>query len=70
MSAPDPQPIPKLRQGPPPSTANGRRVLLGVAAFFLVLLAFVLVLVFTIGIHNHGVKPPPPGQPTRNSSEP
>ena len=63
------QPIPKLRQGPPPSTTSGRRVLIGVAVLFLVLLAFVLVLVFTIGIHNHGVKPPP-GPPARSSSHP
>ena len=71
MTGPDQQQsIPKLRQGPPPSPTSGRKVLLGVAAFFLVLLAFVLVLVFTIGIHNHGVKPPPPGQPTKNFSTP
>jgi hypothetical protein len=62
-----PQPTPRLRRGPAPSETNGRKVLIGVAAFFLLLLAFVLILVFTIGIHNNGVKPPPPGQPTRNS---
>jgi hypothetical protein len=64
-----PQPTPKLRQGPPPSATSGRKVLIGVAAFFLVLVTFVLVLVFTIGLHNHGVKSPP-GPPTKNSSKP
>jgi hypothetical protein len=50
---------PHLRRDPNPTPTNGRRVLLAVAAFFLVLLGFVLVLVFAIGIHNHGVKIPP-----------
>ena len=34
-------------------------MLIGVAVFFLLLVAFVLTLVFTIGLHNNGVKPPP-----------
>jgi hypothetical protein len=50
---------PHLRRDPAPDSTNGRRVLLGVAAFFLLLLGFVLVLVFTIGVHNHGIKVPP-----------
>jgi hypothetical protein len=50
---------PHLRRDPEPSATNGRRVLLAVAGFFLLLLGFVLVLVFTIGVHNHGIKVPP-----------
>jgi hypothetical protein len=50
---------PHLRRDPAPNPTNGRWVLLGVAAFFLLLLGFVLVLVFTIGVHNHGIKVPP-----------
>jgi hypothetical protein len=34
-------------------------VLIAVLAFFLLLLGFVLVLVFTVGVHNNGVKIPP-----------
>jgi hypothetical protein len=50
---------PYLRRDPSPSTRNGRRVLLGVLAFFLLLVAFVVVLVVTVGLHNNGVKIPP-----------
>lgn len=54
-------PTPYLRRDPNPQQTNGRRVLIGVLIFFLLLLGFVLLLVFTIGVHNNGVKPPPPG---------
>jgi hypothetical protein len=57
-------PVPRLRQGPPPSANNGRRVLIGVFVFFLLLLGFVITLVVTIGQHNNGVKIPPGPQPT------
>lgn len=57
-------PVPRLRRGPPPTSANGRKVLLGVLVFFLVLLGFVITLVVTIGQHNNGVKIPPGPQPT------
>ncbi|HVW81663.1 MAG TPA: hypothetical protein VHB69_12075 [Mycobacteriales bacterium] len=53
------EPTPRLRRDPNPSTASGRKVLIGVAAFFVLLLAFVLTLVFTIGLNNNGVKIPP-----------
>jgi hypothetical protein len=52
-------PTPHLRRDPDPDPATGRRVLIGVLAFFLLLVAFVVVLVVTIGLHNHGVKIPP-----------
>jgi hypothetical protein len=52
-------PTPRLRRDPAPDPTNGRRVLVGVFLFFLVLVAFVLILVATIGLHNHGVKIPP-----------
>jgi hypothetical protein len=51
--------IPRLRRDPSPSSAGGRKVLIGVAVFFLLLVGFVLTLVFTIGVHNNGVKFPP-----------
>jgi hypothetical protein len=50
---------PYLRRDPDPTPTGGRKVLIGVFAFFLLLLAFVLTLVFTVGVHNHGVKIPP-----------
>jgi hypothetical protein len=50
---------PYLRRDPDPTPTSGRRVLIGVLVFFLVLLAFVLTLVFTVGVHNNGVKIPP-----------
>lgn len=53
------EPTPRLRRDPNPSATSGRKVLIGVAVFFLLLVAFVLTLVFTIGLHNNGVKPPP-----------
>jgi hypothetical protein len=52
------EPTPRLRRDPNPSTASGRKVLIGVAVFFLLLLGFVLTLVFTIGLGNNGVKVP------------
>jgi hypothetical protein len=52
-------PTPHLRRDPAPSSTNGRRVLIGVFVFFLLLVAFVVVLVVTVGMHNHGVKIPP-----------
>jgi hypothetical protein len=51
--------MPRLRRDPSPSQSNGRVVLIGVLVFFLLLIAFVLTLVFTIGVHNHGIKIPP-----------
>ncbi len=54
-----PSPTPRLRRGPEPDPRNGRRVLIGVLVFFLLLVTFVVVLVVTIGLHNHGVKIPP-----------
>ncbi len=65
MSEPTPS-VPRLRQGPQPAPTSGRRVVIGAFLVFLVLVAFVLTLVFTIGIHNSGVKPPP--APTSNST--
>jgi hypothetical protein len=50
---------PYLRRDPSPSARNGRWVLLAVLAFFLLLVAFVVVLVVTVGLHNNGVKIPP-----------
>ncbi|MGN6472604.1 MAG: hypothetical protein ACTHK4_03010 [Mycobacteriales bacterium] len=61
------EPVPRLRQGPPPEPGNGRKVLVGVAVFFALLVAFVLTLVFTIGIHNNGVKLPP--SPTATATQ-
>jgi hypothetical protein len=59
---------PHLRRGPAPKPGNGRKVLIAVAAFFVLLVGFVLVLVFTIGVHNNGVKaPPPPPRATQPS---
>jgi len=52
-------PVPYLRRDPNPSNTSGRKVLIGAALFFLLLVGFVLALVFTIGIHNNGVKIPP-----------
>jgi hypothetical protein len=52
-------PTPRLRRDPAPSSTSGRWVLIGVFAFFLLLVTFVVVLVVTIGMHNHGVKIPP-----------
>lgn len=65
----EPQPTPRLRQGPQPAPNSGRKVVLVAFAFFLALVGFVLALVFTIGIHNNGVKPPPGGPaPTSGSA--
>ncbi|HVT65390.1 MAG TPA: hypothetical protein VHD81_09560 [Mycobacteriales bacterium] len=52
-------PVPHLRRDPNPQQTSGRKVLIGVAVFFLVLVGFVLTLVFTIGEHNNGVVLPP-----------
>jgi hypothetical protein len=61
-------PLPRLRQGPPPPEGSGRKVLIGVFAFFVLLVAFVITLVVTIGQHNHGVKIPPGPRPTSTVS--
>lgn len=61
------EPVPRLRRDPNPSTTSGRRALIGVAVFFVLLVAFVLTLVFTIGVHNNGVKLPP-GAPSSSTS--
>lgn len=51
--------VPRLRRDPDPKQTSGRRVLIGVAVFFLLLVGFVLTLVFAIGEHNNGVVIPP-----------
>lgn len=56
---PDDAAVPRLRRDPDPAQTSGRKVLIGVAIFFLVLVGFVLTLVFTIGEHNNGVVLPP-----------
>jgi hypothetical protein len=61
------EPVPRLRRGPDPQPGNGRSVLIGAAVFFVLLVAFVLVLVFTAGIHNQGVRIPPPPTTTSRS---
>jgi hypothetical protein len=61
------EPVPRLRRDPNPSPTNGRRVLIGVGIFFVLLVAFVLTLVFTIGVHNHGVVIPP--QPSGTATQ-
>jgi hypothetical protein len=53
------QPVPRLRRDPDPKPTSGRKVLIAVAVFFLLLVGFVLTLVFTIGINNNGVVNPP-----------
>jgi hypothetical protein len=50
---------PHLHRRPAPRQGNGRKVLIAVAVFFVLLVGFVLVLVFAIGVHNHGAKAPP-----------
>jgi len=57
--------VPRLRRDPNPDAARGRKVLVGAAVFFVLLVGFVLVLVFTIGINNNGVKNPP--EPTQSA---
>lgn len=52
-------PTPHLRRGPVPSPGNGRRVLIGVLIFFLILIVAVVVPLVVIGLHNDGVKVPP-----------
>ncbi|HVT21270.1 MAG TPA: hypothetical protein VHE57_07785 [Mycobacteriales bacterium] len=61
------QPVPYLRRDPNPSSSNGRKVLIAAAVFFVLLVGFVLALVFTIGVNNHGVVIPP-GSDTRTGS--
>jgi hypothetical protein len=61
------EPVPRLRRDPNPNSTSGRKVLIGAAVFFLLLVGFVLTLVFTIGEHNNGVVIPP-GQPTPTTS--
>jgi hypothetical protein len=51
--------VPRLRRDPNPSSTSGRKVLIAVAIFFVLLVTFVLTLVFTIGEHNNGVVIPP-----------
>jgi len=55
----EPDPVPHLRRDAAPSQVSSRWVLIGALGFFLALITFVLVLVFTIGVHNSGVKIPP-----------
>jgi hypothetical protein len=43
---------------------------IGAFVMFLLLVAFVLVLVFTVGIHNNGVKSPPGSSTTTTTSSP
>jgi hypothetical protein len=50
---------PHLRRDPAPNPTNGRRVLIGVLVFFLILIAAVVIPLVVIGLHNHGVKIPP-----------
>ncbi|HVS68863.1 MAG TPA: hypothetical protein VHE56_09950 [Mycobacteriales bacterium] len=57
--------IPRLRRDPQPT--SGRKVLVAVAVFFVLLVGFVLTLVFTIGLNNHGVVNPP--APTGTSTQ-
>jgi hypothetical protein len=52
-------PVPRLRRDPAPDPTKGRLVLIGAFIFFLLLVAFVVILVVTIGMHNHGIKIPP-----------
>jgi hypothetical protein len=42
-------------------------VLIGVFIFFVVLVAFVITLVVTIGLHNNGVKLPPEPAPSSST---
>jgi hypothetical protein len=42
-----------------PSPGNGRRFLIGVLIFFIVLIVAVVVPLVVIGLHNNGVKTPP-----------
>jgi hypothetical protein len=63
VTAPTPTPTPYLRRDPSPSRNNGRWVLLGVLVFFLALVTFVVILVVTVGMHNHGIKIPPGPRP-------
>jgi hypothetical protein len=53
--------VPRLRRDPDPKQTSGRKVLIGVAVFFVLLVGFVLTLVFTVGEQNDGVVIP--GQP-------
>jgi len=50
---------PYLRRDPEPSQASGRKVLIGVLIFFLLLVTFVVVLYVAIGRHTDGPKIPP-----------
>jgi hypothetical protein len=53
-------PTPRLRRDPNPNPKNGRRAVIGAFVVFVLLVGFVLTLVITIGLHNNGVKLPPP----------
>jgi hypothetical protein len=59
-----PTPTPRLRRGPEPTQRNGRWVLVGVFLVFILLVAFVVVLVVTIGLNNSGIKEPPGPKPS------
>jgi hypothetical protein len=60
----EPTPTPYLRRNPEPKQTNGRWVLIGVLAVFVILVTFVVVLVITIGLNNNGIKTPPGPKPT------
>ena len=64
-----PSEVPRLRRDPAPDQANSRRVIIGVFVFFVLLVAFVVTLVVTIGLHNNGVKIAP-GPPATSTSAP
>jgi hypothetical protein len=59
---------PHLRRDPAPNPTNGRRVLIGVLVFFLILIAAVVIPLVVIGLHNHGVKVPPGPVPQTTQS--
>ena len=44
-------------------------MLVGVFVVFLLLVAFVVVLVVTIGMHNHGIKKPPGPKPSETRAD-
>jgi hypothetical protein len=50
---------PHLRRDPAPSPTGGRRVLIAVFVFFIILIIAVVVPLIVIGLHNNGVKIPP-----------
>jgi hypothetical protein len=50
---------PHLRRSPTPPAGNGRRLVIGVLIFLVVLIVAVVVPLVVIGLHNNGVKTPP-----------